>query len=74
MRHHGGLGHTRLRWRPFRLGDVLHHIAKLHSLPPLAVKEREFGPVGIGMELDEGWEGGGHKRRVSNQLTTLLFR
>jgi len=38
------------RLRRARFIEILHHIPKPHALPPLASKQRQPGPVGIGLE------------------------
>ena len=42
-----------LQPRIFRLArriDILHHVTKPHPRPPLAIEQRQLGPMGIGLE------------------------
>ena len=54
--------------------DALRELAKPHGLPPLACKEREFGPVGVGPELFDGWEGDGHFLASCSSSSTAKAR
>ena len=54
------INRRRRRARLNALFDIFHDVAKPQARPVLAIEQRQLGPVGIGLELGEGWQGGGH--------------